>query len=194
VEVPTAGKAMVVEFWASWCGPCRMAFPHLSQLARKYKAQGLVVIGVNIEGDPTAAKRTVMQQGNQMDYLVAMDAGQQASMRLMAAAGMSGIPCAFVIDAKGIIRHYGHPMEPKFSQVVDQVCKESSSAAAGVPSQDAGEPMAQARPKVTQTREELLTRPVRELKDLLAAWQVDYRDVNEKGELVDRIIERCTGS
>ncbi len=51
VEIPTKTGPMVVEFWASWCGPCRMAFPHLSALQRKYKDKGLVVVGISLEED-----------------------------------------------------------------------------------------------------------------------------------------------
>lgn len=56
-----------------------------------------------------------------MDYTVAVDSGGQAAQGLMGAAGVSGIPHAFVVDAKGVIRHHGHPMEPRFEQVVKQV-------------------------------------------------------------------------
>jgi thiol-disulfide isomerase/thioredoxin len=50
-NVPTKTGPMVIEFWASWCGPCRMAFPHLSELQRKYKDKGLVVLGISLEED-----------------------------------------------------------------------------------------------------------------------------------------------
>jgi thiol-disulfide isomerase/thioredoxin len=103
VAVPPPGKPAVLEFWASWCGPCRAAFPHLSDIARKHKDSGLVVVGINIEGDSSAVRKLVIDQGNKMDYLVAIDVAQQASNKLMGAAGVSGIPCAFILDHKGII-------------------------------------------------------------------------------------------
>lgn len=53
---------MVVEFWATWCGPCRAAFPHLSQLARKFRGSGLVVVGVNMEEDSPQIRAFVAQQ------------------------------------------------------------------------------------------------------------------------------------
>jgi hypothetical protein len=56
-----------------------------------------------------------------MDYTVAVDAAGEAGQKLMNAAGVSGIPHAFLIDSKGIIRHHGHPMEPRFAQMVKQV-------------------------------------------------------------------------
>lgn len=180
VAIPPAGKPAVLEFWASWCGPCRAAFPHLSDMARKQKDSGLVVLGINIEGDSPAVKKLVVDQGTRMDYTVAIDAGQQASNKLMAAAGVSGIPFAFIVDSKGIIRHYGHPMDPKFGQMVSAVCSEAKVAAAA------------AAPKpVTQTKEELAAMSVKELKAILDSWNISFADLNEKSELVERILERC---
>ena len=171
---------MVLEFWASCCGPCRAAFPHLSDIARKHKDSGLVVIGMNIEGDSPAVRKLVDDQGTKMDYTVAIDVGQQASNRLMGAAGVSGIPCAFIVDAQSVIRHYGHPMDPKFSQMVSTVVNEAKAAAA------------KAAPiTVTQSKEELEGMPVKELKAILNSWNVSFADLNEKSELVERILERC---
>ena len=161
---------------SSWCGPCRVAFPHLSEIARKHRDRDLVVIGVNIEGDSPTVRKMVADQGNKMDYTVAVDAGQLASMKLMGAAGVSGIPCAFIIDAKGIIRHYGHPMEPNFARIVAQVCNEVKAAA----------PQA-----VTKSKDELSAMPVKELKAILTSWGVPFADLNEKQELVERILDKC---
>lgn len=55
-SLPARGRPMIVEFWASWCGPCRMAFPHLSGLARKFKDKGLAVVGVCMEDDVAATR------------------------------------------------------------------------------------------------------------------------------------------
>jgi thiol-disulfide isomerase/thioredoxin len=56
VNIPSKTGPMVIEFWASWCGPCRMAFPHLSDLQRKYKDKGLRVVGICLEDDVSAAR------------------------------------------------------------------------------------------------------------------------------------------
>ena len=194
MQLPPGGHPAIIEFWASWCGPCRAAFPHLSELARRHKADGLVV-GVNIEGDAPLVHRVVTESGTKMDYNVAIDVGQQASSKLMAAAGLSGIPCAFVVDARGTIRHYGHPMEPKFAEIVAQVCKESGGGAAKSQPPPTPTPPSAPRPAPIsldgRSREELLQAPVRELKAVLESWSVPFDDLNEKRELVDRILERC---
>ena len=49
------GQVVVLDFWASWCAPCRRSFPWLNAMHEKYSSQGLVVIGVNVDNDPAAA-------------------------------------------------------------------------------------------------------------------------------------------
>jgi len=49
------GQVVVLDFWASWCAPCRRSFPWLNAMHAKYSSQGLVIIGVNVDNDPAAA-------------------------------------------------------------------------------------------------------------------------------------------
>ena len=51
------GKVVILDFWASWCVPCRRSFPWLEEMQTKYASEGLVVIGVNLENDATAAQQ-----------------------------------------------------------------------------------------------------------------------------------------
>ncbi len=111
------GKAYIVEFWATWCGPCRASIPHLNETYQKYKDKGLVVIGQNCwEHDESQVAPFVKQMGNKMTYRVALDdknKGDDGAMATtwMAAAGRDGIPSAFLVDKKGKIAWIGHPME-----------------------------------------------------------------------------------
>src|ERR1051326_6005625 len=67
-------KAYIVEFWATWCGPCRASIPHLNETYQKYKDEGLVVIGQNLwEGDEGLVAPFVKQMGDTMTYRVALD-------------------------------------------------------------------------------------------------------------------------
>ncbi|KAK9863410.1 hypothetical protein WJX84_008614 [Apatococcus fuscideae] len=179
-NLPCQGCPTIIEMWASWCGPCRVVFPHISELARKHAKDGLKVVGICLE--PPSAKLTnfVQQQGDKMDYTVAADKGQKVSGELMGAAQVTGIPYAFVVDREGVIRYNGHPAEPKMDEVVRQVCVGASAAKSQ-----------QELPRITQSREELAGMPVRALKNILRERSISTAGLAEKSDLVDCILERC---
>lgn len=109
----------VYEFWATWCGPCIAAMPHLSDLARKYKGKAQVV-GVNVwektkdqpyESAIPAVEKFVNASGTRMDYNVIMDNNDQhMGNNWLLAAGQKGIPATIVIK-NGIIQWIGHPIK-----------------------------------------------------------------------------------
>lgn len=108
-------KIYVVEFWATWCGPCRATIPHLTELAHKNPKVTFIGMDVWENGDDKAAKEAavdkfVKQMGDKMDYHVAMDT-EDAFMaeNWMKAAEQDGIPTAFIVQG-GKIAWIGHPM------------------------------------------------------------------------------------
>jgi thiol-disulfide isomerase/thioredoxin len=102
-------KIVVVEFWATWCGPCRTSIPHLTTLQKKFADRGVVFVGVTDE-DESTVRQFVSQMGSKMAYTVAIDNKRQTSDGYMKAFGQNGIPCAFVVDRAGGIAWVGHPM------------------------------------------------------------------------------------
>tara|TARA_Y100001968_G_C19332748_1_gene705173 strand:- start:204 stop:1136 length:933 start_codon:yes stop_codon:yes gene_type:complete len=101
-------KIHVIEFWATWCGPCRDSIPHLTELQEKYKSKGVTVIGITDEPKATV-ERFVRRQDKKMDYTVAIEKGDTMSQAYMRAYGQTGIPATFVVDQKDRIVWVGHP-------------------------------------------------------------------------------------
>lgn len=108
------GHTYVVEFWATWCGPCIAAFPHLAELQKKHK-DDLTVIGVNIWEQATGQDRVKLvnefvAEHDEMAYTVALEEGTAMADNWMRAAGRNGIPSAFIVNGEGRVAWMGHPM------------------------------------------------------------------------------------
>lgn len=122
------GKAYIVEFWATWCGPCRVSIPHLNKIHNQFKNKGLVVIGQDVwEEEQEEVPKFVKKMGDKMTYRVALDTvveGEKSRGKMaetwMTAAGQNGIPTAFVVDKQTRLAWIGHPMELE-DRVIEQV-------------------------------------------------------------------------
>ncbi len=113
------GSVYVVEFWATWCPPCRASIPHLTELHHEFKDKGVTIVGVSDEA-PETVKPFVTEMGEKMDYTVAIDRDGQVSKNYMEAFGVRGIPHAFIVGKDGNIVWHGHPMD-KMDEVLTEV-------------------------------------------------------------------------
>lgn len=121
-----AGKGnqiYVVEFWATWCPPCRASVPHLTEMQKKYKDKGLTIIGISDE--PVAVVRPfVDKQADKMEFTVAVDRDRATYARYMNSFGVKGIPHAFIIDLQGRVAWHGHPMSG-MDEVLERLVEKS---------------------------------------------------------------------
>jgi thiol-disulfide isomerase/thioredoxin len=114
-------EVYVVEFWATWCGPCRTSIPHLSEVQAKFKDKGVTIIGISDETEDKV-NPFVKDMGDKMDYVVAVDNNRSTFGKYMTAFEQGGIPTAFIVDRAGKIVWFGHPMgdlENVLGQVVE---------------------------------------------------------------------------
>ncbi len=112
------GQVYVVEFWATWCGPCVRGIPHLTKLQNEYKDKGVTIVSVSRE-PMEKIKPFVEKQGDKMDYTVARDAKGDVNKGYQKAFGIGYIPSAYIVDKSGNIAWQGHPS--KIDQVLADV-------------------------------------------------------------------------
>ena len=108
-EVDTAalrGKVVMVDFWASWCPPCREEAPVLAQVYREYRDRGVEFVGINLWDNAGDAEVFLIQEGH--EYPNGVDEGGKIAISY----GVRGIPEKFFIDADGnIVRKFSGPMD-----------------------------------------------------------------------------------
>lgn len=107
------GKVYLIDCWATWCGPCIAAMPHLAQLHRDFSERGLVVLAANVwEQDTSKVPPFLEEQKENMPFAVALtgDESGEFAKQWLEAAGVNGIPSTFIV-ADGKLVFHGHPSE-----------------------------------------------------------------------------------
>jgi thiol-disulfide isomerase/thioredoxin len=122
------GNVYIVEFWATWCGPCIASMPHISELQEKYADQRVQV--VSISDEPLETVTQFLAKASQADpektygditanYCLTTDPDRSEHAAYMEAAGQNGIPTAFIVGKDSKIEWIGHPMG--MDEVVEQI-------------------------------------------------------------------------
>jgi peroxiredoxin len=103
-----AGKVVIVNFWATWCGPCRQEMPQLDELYAKYRRAGLVLFGVSLDYQKDRA--TEMAQTLKVAYPVLFDEQRNVSRSY----GVDDLPVTLLIDRQGVVRFVSQGYKPGY--------------------------------------------------------------------------------
>jgi cytochrome c biogenesis protein CcmG/thiol:disulfide interchange protein DsbE len=124
-EPDRAGKVVLIDFWATWCPPCRKAIPELNGLQAKFK-DDLVVIGV---GNEPAEKIKAFTATTKVQYALSTDEKETMNKSV----GVKGIPHVLIISTDGVVRWQGFPFsseEPLTADIVKQIIDADPGVAA----------------------------------------------------------------
>lgn len=104
------GDVVLVNFWATWCGPCRQEMPLLDEISRKYQLAGLRLLSINIDEDSEAALE--MAQTLKVTYPVLFDTRQEVSR----AYRVDALPVTVLIDRAGVVRYVSEGYKPGYEK------------------------------------------------------------------------------
>lgn len=126
------GMGYVVEFWATWCPPCRESIPHLTELQKQHKGKVTIIgiSGADSRGESLEkVEKFVNDKGDEMNYTVAFDKDRDTNTAYMKAAKQGGIPTAFVVNQERKIVWIGNPLYPmgEMDEVIAKVASGKSS-------------------------------------------------------------------
>jgi peroxiredoxin len=116
------GQVVMVNFWATWCGPCRVELPHLQRLHDKYRSAGFVLLGVNVDDQAAAGQHMAQRMG--LTFPVLHDADKAVTRRY----DVGAMPGTVLIDRDGTVRHlhrgYRDGMERQYEEQIRALLKE----------------------------------------------------------------------
>ena len=118
------GKVYVVEFWASWCQPCRKSIPHLNKLQKEFKDELVVVaVAASERKGTTALEKLLATKKEELTYAVGYTNDGQTFKNYMWAANNTGLPWTFIIDKNGKVVWWGQPFYSQFESTLRSVIK-----------------------------------------------------------------------
>ena len=112
------GQVVMVNFWATWCGPCRQEMPHLNRLYEKYRKSGFVLLGVNVDDDAHSATEMASKLG--LKFPVLLDTDKKVSKLY----DLNAMPSTVLIDRDGKVRHVHHGYLSGYEDLYDKQIRE----------------------------------------------------------------------
>ncbi len=116
------GNVVLVNFWATWCGPCKQEMPQLNRLYDKYRASGFVLLGINVDENPQQAAGIAQRLG--LHFPVLFDADKTVSKLY----DLNSMPATVLIDRDGRVRYlhrgYREGVEDAYDQQIRELVKE----------------------------------------------------------------------
>ena len=116
------GQVVLINFWASWCGPCRQEMPLLDRIHQRYQDAGFAVLGINVEGEIEPAERIAKK--TKVTFPILIDEGQRVSETY----NLEAMPSTIVVDRDGVVRYIHRGYKPgdeaKYLEVVKQLIRE----------------------------------------------------------------------
>lgn len=112
------GQVVMVNFWASWCAPCRVEMPHLNRLADKYRSSGFTLLGVNVDDDPKNAAAAATKMGLRFPVLLDGD------KRVVKMYDVATMPSTVLIDRDGRMRYLHRGYRDGYEETYDKQVRE----------------------------------------------------------------------
>lgn len=118
------GKVVYVNFWASWCGPCKMEFPQLETLAGKYADKGLIILAINQDKKRSAMQEFLGKFPNTTSNMIILT---DPNSSVISSYGPRAMPTSFLLDKEGIVKYihfgFGESDPPKWTKEIDALIK-----------------------------------------------------------------------